>query len=269
MRRAALTTAAAALTLMIAQPAHAGMAEDCMRGIDPDLAIRGCSAAIRSRQWFGKNLANAYNNRGVAYNKLGQYGRAILDFDQAIRLDPGYAFAYNNRGSAFGALGELRHAIQDYDQALRIDPGYANAYVNRGVTYDELGEHSRAIQDYDQAIRVDPEYDDAYNNRAWALYLTGRYEQALVDVDRSLSLAPKNLETIDTRAHVLAALGRTGEAVAAFERAMKFGGADRVRTYQEALKKLGYFHGATDGTYGSRTRDALNACIDAGCRLME
>ncbi len=69
---------------------------------------------------------------------------------------------------------------------------------------------------------------------------------------------------------MLAALGRRNEALGEFERVMRVGGADWVRTYQEALAKHGYYRGAIDGGgYGPQTRAALAACLDAGCRLLE
>ena len=46
-------------------------------------------------------------------------------------------------------------------------------------------------------------------------------------------------------------------------------GADRVREYQEALAKHGYYRGAIDGAYGPNARAALAACLEAGCRLLE
>ncbi len=119
-------------------------------------------------------------------------------------------------------------------------------------------------------LRIDPGDAFAYNNRAWALYLVGSNTEALGDADRSLSLRPGDAPTIDTRAHVLAALGRRGEALGEFERVMRVGGADWVRTYQEALAKHGYYRGAIDGgAYRPQTRAALVACLEAGCRLLE
>ena len=58
-------------------------------------------------------------------------------------------------------------------------------------------------------------------------------------------------------------------ARAGFERAMRVGGANRVREYQEALAGHGYYRGAIDGAYGPNTRAALVACLEAGCRLLE
>ncbi len=175
--------------------------------------------------------------------------------------------------------GIKEDCVQERDPYLRIGgctavirsdqrqgKGFAWAYHNRGVTYADFGEHRRAIADYDQALRLNPGLAQAYNGRAWTLYLMGRNAEALGDVGWALSLDPGDVRAIDTRAHVLAALGRQSEALAEFERAMQAGGADWVRTYQEALAKHGYY---IDGAYGPVTRAALVACLDAGCRLLE
>jgi len=47
------------------------------------------------------NNANAYNNRGNAYSKLGMYDYAIQDYKMAIRIKPDYAEAYNNYAGVF------------------------------------------------------------------------------------------------------------------------------------------------------------------------
>ena len=235
MRPATLLAAALAALLALAPLAplaRAGMLEDCNQENDLGLIIGGCTEVIGSGQLQGKRLAWVLYNRATAYFYLR---------DHAL-------------------------AIADYDQALRLDPGYARAYNGRAVVYSALGEHARAIENYDRAVRLDPGY---YNNRAWALYLLGRNAEALVDVERALSRDPRDIDIIDTRGHVLAALGRPGEARGAFERAMRVGRAKTVRKYQRALAAHGYYRGAIDGSYGPKTRAALVACLEAGCRVLE
>jgi tetratricopeptide (TPR) repeat protein len=50
------------------------------------------------------NSADAYNNRGTAYDDLKEYERAIEDYNKAIELDPNYALAYDNREIARSKL---------------------------------------------------------------------------------------------------------------------------------------------------------------------
>ena len=91
-------------------------------------AIEAYSHAIELKPDF-----MAYNNRG----------RAIQDYDKAIALKPDYAEAYNNRGVAYEAKGDLGQAIQDYDKAIALKPDYAEAYSNRGNAYGKKGDLAR------------------------------------------------------------------------------------------------------------------------------
>jgi tetratricopeptide (TPR) repeat protein len=56
-----------------------------------DEAIAACSRLLAA----DPKDALAYAGRGIAYNRKGNYDRAISDFDQAIR--PGFAFASHDK----------------------------------------------------------------------------------------------------------------------------------------------------------------------------
>jgi tetratricopeptide (TPR) repeat protein len=138
----------------------------------PEQVIRGCTALIQSpkfrRAVDATVLATTYFARGLAYQDKGQHDRAVEDYNQAIKLNPGNAEAYNNRGLAFVAIGRRDSAIKDLDQAVRLQPD-AKSYTGRGIAYEEMGELDRAIQDYDKAIRLDPNFSAAVENRAAAI----------------------------------------------------------------------------------------------------
>lgn len=44
--------------------------------------------------------------RGNTYSDLGEYEKALDDYDKAIELDPKYVKAYSNRGNAYKAMDE-------------------------------------------------------------------------------------------------------------------------------------------------------------------
>ena len=133
-----------------------------------DQRINGCSSIIQSGRESPRNLAVAYYSRGLAYYDKGDDDRAIAEFNEAIRLDPKFAYAYSSRGLAYDHKGNLDRADPDYNEAIRLDPKYAQAYFNRGNAYYQKGDDDRAIADYSEAIRLDPKYAYAYNNRGTA-----------------------------------------------------------------------------------------------------
>ena len=68
-----------------------------------------------------------YCSRGLAWSLKKEYDIAIIDYDEAIRLEPKLALAYHNRGIAWLAKGQYDRAIKDFDQAIRLNPNDALA----------------------------------------------------------------------------------------------------------------------------------------------
>src|SRR4029077_216216 len=85
-----------------------------------DIVIYGCSAVISSGASNSQNLAVAFNNRGLAFRARGDIAHALADYDEAVRLDPGYAGVFNNRGVTLHDKGELDRALADYNEAIRL-----------------------------------------------------------------------------------------------------------------------------------------------------
>jgi tetratricopeptide (TPR) repeat protein len=57
----------------------------------------------------------------------GNYTKAIATYTKAIERDPKYSFSYIGRGDAYALRGDLDRAMQDYHQAARLDPGNSAA----------------------------------------------------------------------------------------------------------------------------------------------
>ncbi len=147
-------TAAVLLVSSLSAPARAGMVEVCKQHRDTDLRIEACTAVIGSSLWQGKDISWTYYNRGFAYAELGEYRRAIGDYDQALQIDLYVAEVNYNRGLAYYYLGEYHRAIEDYDRALRLRSGYAGAYRGRANARCHLGMIETSLDDRMQALRL-------------------------------------------------------------------------------------------------------------------
>ena len=64
--------------------------------------------------------AEAYNDRGIAYNDLGQHQRAIQDYDEAIWINPQYKYAYRNLALVYTVLDLDVRAQQYVDRAVEL-----------------------------------------------------------------------------------------------------------------------------------------------------
>ena len=76
-----------------------------------------------------------------------QYDQAISDYGKAIEINPKYADAYTNRGDAYDSKGQYDQAISDYSKAIEINPRDAKAYSNREVTFFFKREYEKAWDD--------------------------------------------------------------------------------------------------------------------------
>jgi tetratricopeptide (TPR) repeat protein len=95
----------------------------CSAG-DPEGRISGCTRIIEDRARATADRRQAFLERGMAYAQRGELDRAIGDFTEAIKLDPGNAAAFYNRSLAYRAKGEHDRARADCTQASGIDSGY-------------------------------------------------------------------------------------------------------------------------------------------------
>jgi tetratricopeptide (TPR) repeat protein len=166
--------------------------------------------------------AKSYIESGIAYYDKGDYDRAMADYNQALRLDPDYAWAYSCRGNVYNAKGDYNRAIADYTEAIRLDPKYAAAYYNRGVVYYNKRDYDRAMADYTEDIRLDPKYAWAYNNRGLAYYYNkGEYDRAIADYTEAIRLDPKYAHAYNNRGFAYYNKGDYDRAIADYNEAIR------------------------------------------------
>jgi Tfp pilus assembly protein PilF len=133
----------------------------------------------------------AYNNRGVAYNKLGMTDKAINDFSRSVALDPSEFKAFHNRGVLYRNMGLLDKAIGDFDKAIQINPEHGETYIRRGITYFLIGQKERALKDFDEAISLNKDNHEAYLNRGTFYFSIGNYELAASDFQKACYLGSR------------------------------------------------------------------------------
>lgn len=109
---------------------------------------------------------------------------------------PVFARYYNERGTGFQyrEQPDLSRARTSYQQAVRLDPGYAQAHYNLAIVHEDL-QPEKAMEEYLQAIRYDSHIYPAYNNLARLYLRRGKpndYESALNILSQAGDLSPQD-----------------------------------------------------------------------------
>jgi tetratricopeptide (TPR) repeat protein len=118
-----------------------------------------------------KTRDSIVNNLGTTFLKHDQIDAAISQFQEAIRLKPGFAEAHNNLGTALGMRGQTEEAIGQFQEAIRFKPDFAEAHYNLGTALGRKGQLDEAINQFREAIRLKPDYTEARHNLDHALEL--------------------------------------------------------------------------------------------------
>ncbi|NEU77159.1 tetratricopeptide repeat protein [Hassallia byssoidea VB512170] len=190
-------------------------------------AIADLNQAIR----LNPNYAQAYYNRGIARDDLGNKQGAIADYNSAIKINPNYASAYVNRGVVRNELGDKQGAIADYNTAIKINPNHANAYVNRGNVRYKLGDKQGAIADYNSAIKINPNDAQAYDNRGVVRYELGDKQGAIADFNTAIKINPNYANAYVNRGNARNELGDKQAAIADYNTAIKINPNDAQAYY--------------------------------------
>ncbi|MEL7638534.1 MAG: hypothetical protein AAGU21_02720 [Solidesulfovibrio sp.] len=131
MMRLPATIMLFAFTLVSASVCLADPAEDfregqaAIRAGQIDKAIEAYTRVIKASVAAGvvdvKDLASAYNMRGMCHEAKEEAELALADYTKAIEVDVKMAEAYGNRAMLYMKLGEVDKAKADATAARRID----------------------------------------------------------------------------------------------------------------------------------------------------
>lgn len=117
--------------------------------------------------WMAWRTAVAHPNEPLAHHlyarllqKSRQYSSALIEVDQALRLNPTSVDALVLRGSILNDLGRIAESDAAYRQALSLDPGSAAAIHNMAVNRVRRGRFGHALRGFLGAAGLDPDLGD-------------------------------------------------------------------------------------------------------------
>lgn len=167
---------------------------------------------------------------GDAKVKIGEFSGAILEYTQALALDPLNRDAYVHRAAAKSLMGDWDGALKDIDKAIAIHPGTGEIYGARALAHINLGDYKAAHADFEAAQKLDAQVAQKVRlkisqdliTRARSKSIAGDNAAAIKDLDMIIGLVPDLAVAYHERGAAKLGLKQYKEAIADLDLAIKF-----------------------------------------------
>src|SRR5205823_6054453 len=100
-------------------------------------------------------------NRGTKLLEQGDLDGAIVQYEQAVKLNPDDEDAHYNLGHALARQRKVEEALPYFKEAIRLDPKYAEAHLNLGSAYLVRRKIDEAITELQTALQLKPDLEPA------------------------------------------------------------------------------------------------------------
>ncbi len=152
-------------------------------------------------------------DRGLARLEAGDRRAALVDLDEAVRLDPGAPGPLLRRGRLRLAAGDAGGARADLEAASRSGPPDPLVAFALGEALEALGEDSAAVEGYSRAIELDHRFAPALVRRAARRLAGGDPRDGLADATLAIRYEPWLAEAYVVRSRALLDLGMARAAL--------------------------------------------------------
>lgn len=169
-------------------------------------AIESCETAItegREVRADFKIIAKAFGRIGSSYEKLGDYPKAIINYQKSLTehrtpeilaklraaektkieaernayINPEEAEKARELGNQKFKEADWPAAVEAYSEMIKRAPEDPRGYSNRAACFIKLLTFPSAVQDCDEAIKRDPDFIRAYLRKAQAYFAMREYSK--------------------------------------------------------------------------------------------
>jgi tetratricopeptide (TPR) repeat protein len=121
-----------------------------------------------------KDNAFARLNLGAALQDQQKFSEALIQYHEALRLDPNRHEVYNNIGKILSDQGKPQEALEYCRVAVQLDPKSSFSHDNLGIVLMELDRFNEAMGQFSEAAQLDAHYAPPHFQMGRALLKLGR-----------------------------------------------------------------------------------------------
>jgi tetratricopeptide (TPR) repeat protein len=152
-------------------------------------AIERASAASLPDRWA------LFYDRGVSYERAGQWAKAEPDLEHALELKPDQPLVLNYLGYSWVDKGEkLEQGLKMIEKAVELRPEDGYIVDSLGWAHYRMGDYASAVEYLERAVELVPSDSTINDHLGDAYWRTGRETEARYQWKRALQFGPEKDE---------------------------------------------------------------------------
>ena len=191
-------------------------------------------------------LAYGYYLRGILSEKKGNHQDCIDDATKALKnglRNPEQAYLL--KGNCLYAFNKIDSAIIDYSDAIKINPDFADAYYQRGLVFYDLERYEESFKDLEKSVQLDSSYaskantfiesekkmlnpitTENYNYKGYNYLLELKFEKAIKTLSEAIEKKLYDDATYTLRGLAYFQIAQNNEAIADYNKAIELNKKD-------------------------------------------
>lgn len=206
----------------------------------PEMLVPKAKKAVEKALALDNRLAQAHTSLAAIRMYHLEGGDVEGEFQQAIKLDPGYAQGIHWYALYLAAVGRKEESIREIKLAREIDPKSLIINANVGWVYYLAGEFDKAEAAGKTTLQMDPSFVSAHSYLGQIYVAKKRYEDAVHEFQTALSLGPGDIAGQADLAHAYAISGRKSDAEELLREMQSMQAKKYVSAYDFAMAYAGF-----------------------------
>lgn len=138
------------------------------------------------------------------------------------KVSPSSYQNHNNLGDLYARRGDLGKAVEEFQTAIRLKPNYGDAYHNLAHTYQQMGREDLAAENYQKALSFNPNLWQSHQSLAFIYFNQGKFDLAQEELVKAININPQNTNLHTNLGTIYLKLNDPQKAKEEFQIALQF-----------------------------------------------
>ena len=148
---------------------------------------------FRSAEKINPKNYKVYYNSGLLFLKINQNQKAVLELNKCLQLY-NYTKAYTARGTAYLQMGDWPKALADFNTSIRMDSLQFKPWLLLADCHHHLNQLPQAEREYTKALSINPYSDEVYFKRGLCLAKQNQLQRGLLDIQKAIEMMPESAQ---------------------------------------------------------------------------